>query len=55
MLTGTISTFFIDKRSETTSYKVEVVKEIQVKLDNFDDLSKEDLIKMHNVLMSLKD
>lgn len=55
MLTGTISTYFLNNNNKDQSYKGEVIETIQQKLNDFDSLSKEDLEDMHAVLLSLKE
>lgn len=54
MLTGTISTFFLNKKT-STSYKSEIIDNIKSKLDNFDELSTEDVNNICKILKSLKD
>jgi len=53
MLTATIATFFL-KRDDSISYKSQTIKDIKMRLDNFDELNIEDLNKIHNVLVALK-
>ncbi len=53
MLTGTISTFFISKKS-STSYKNQIIDDIKTKLNNFDELSTEDINDIYKVLKALK-
>ncbi|HEY5524592.1 MAG TPA: potassium channel family protein [Clostridium sp.] len=53
MLTATIATFFL-KRDDSISYKSQTIKDIKMRLDNFDELDIEDLNKIHNVLVALK-
>lgn len=54
MLTGTIATFFIKKKSSET-YKENVIENIKEQLDDFESLSKKDLKTIYNILMSLKE
>ncbi|PJI07013.1 MULTISPECIES: potassium channel family protein [Clostridium] len=54
MLTGTISTFFLNKKTNT-SYKSEIIDNIKSKLDNFDELSTDDINDICKILKSLKD
>lgn len=54
MLTGTISTFFLSKHNEIVTFKNETLENIKGKLDNFDNLSKEDIDDICLVLKSLK-
>ncbi|WP_026881094.1 potassium channel family protein [Clostridium akagii] len=53
MLTGTISVFFLRKNTNT-SYKNQTIEDIKTKLDNFDDLSSEDIYDIYKVLKALK-
>ena len=53
MLTGTISTFFLRKNTNT-SYKNQTIEDIKTKLDNFDDLSSQDINDIYKVLKALK-
>ncbi|MDD7793726.1 potassium channel family protein [Clostridium sp. 'White wine YQ'] len=52
MLTGTIATFFLKKNS--TSYKDETIQNICAKLENFDELTEEDIENIHKTLLALK-
>ncbi|MDP4146101.1 MAG: potassium channel family protein [Bacillota bacterium] len=52
MLTGTIATFFLNKKC--TSYKDHVVEDIKNKLDDFEELSIEDINDMYKILVALK-
>lgn len=52
-LTGTITTFFVKKEPEM-SYKSQVIEEIKLRLDDFDNLSAEDIDTMYSVMRSLK-
>lgn len=54
MLTGTISTFFLSKNS-STGYKCQTIEDIKAKLDNFDELSTEDINDIYKVLKALKE
>lgn len=54
-LTGTISTFFIQKTESLASYKDEEVALAINQLNHFDDLSINDLNHMHHVLVMLKE
>lgn len=60
MLTSTISSYFIDKRLNNTlnnklgDFKSKIIVDIKSKLDNFDDLSNEDIDNICNVLKALK-
>lgn len=53
MLTGTIATFFLNKNN-STSYKNQVIEDIKVKLDSFDEMSIEDINNIYEVLKALK-
>ena len=53
MLTGTISTFFLSKNN-STSYKNETIKSVKNRLDNFENLSIDDLNDIHKILLALK-
>ncbi|GIM30088.1 potassium channel protein [Clostridium polyendosporum] len=54
MLTGTIATFFLDKKTVYKSYKEEIIEGIKNKLDEFDKLDHKDIDDMYAVLKSLK-
>ena len=54
-LTGTISTFFIQKTENLASYKDEEIALAINQLNHFDDLSINDLNHMHRVLVMLKE
>lgn len=54
MLTGTISTFFIKKKNDKFTYKEKVIEDIKCQLDDFEDLSINDIDDIYNVLKSLK-
>jgi voltage-gated potassium channel len=53
MLTGNITSFFINKK-HTTSYKSEAIENIKDKLDDFDNLSSEDIEYIYKTLKALK-
>ncbi|MGL5416096.1 MAG: potassium channel family protein [Clostridium sp.] len=53
MLTGTIATFFIKSIDTTLSYKQNVIEDIKERLDNIDELTKEDLKDINKVLEAL--
>ncbi|MCR3760604.1 potassium channel family protein [Clostridium felsineum] len=53
MLTGTISTFFLRKKTNT-SYENSVLNDIKYKLDNFDELTSEDIDNIYKILKALK-
>lgn len=53
MLTGTIATFFL-RKTNSTNYKNETIEDIKSKLDNFNELSIEDIDNIHKVLKALK-
>ena len=53
MLTATMATFFL-KKSDSTGYKGQTIEDIKTRLDNFDNLSIEDINNIHNVLIALK-
>ncbi|URZ17230.1 potassium channel family protein [Clostridium felsineum] len=53
MLTGTISTFFLTKKTDT-SYRNELIENIKCKLDNFDKLNTEDIDDICTILKALK-
>ncbi|MBM7540194.1 potassium channel family protein [Amphibacillus cookii] len=54
MLTGTIATFFINGIDKPKPYKKEALDRIKNKLDNFDDLSEDEIRDMFKVLITLK-
>lgn len=54
MLTGTIATFFLSKEEKHNTYKDNIINDAKTKLDNFEDLTREDLRDMYMVLDSLK-
>jgi voltage-gated potassium channel len=55
MLTGTISTYFLSRRKDANkSYKEDILESIKVKLDDFDNISKEDIYNIYHVMLSLK-
>lgn len=54
MLTGTISTFFINKKANSKSLKENTIESIKRSLDDFDNLSNEDIDNIHKLLKSLK-
>ncbi|WP_132281273.1 potassium channel family protein [Natranaerovirga hydrolytica] len=53
MLTGTIATYFLKDVSETKTYQEEIIKDIQQKLDDFEDLSNDDIDSICMVLKTL--
>ena len=57
VLTGTISTYFLRKDRERNKgdYKYEAIEEIKERLDDFDNLSREELEIITKVLLSLKE
>jgi voltage-gated potassium channel len=48
-----MATFFL-KKSDSTGYRSQTIEDIKTRLDNFDDLSIEDINNIHNVLIALK-
>ncbi|MPM84193.1 hypothetical protein SDC9_131264 [bioreactor metagenome] len=54
MLTGTISTFFINKKANSKSLKENTIESIKRSLDDFDNLSNEDIDNIYKLLKSLK-
>ena len=54
MLTGTIATFFLSNNEECKSYKDDVISDVKTKLDDFDNLTREDIKNIYKVLDSLK-
>ena len=54
MLTGTISTFFIGKRVAATTFKDSTIESIKIKLDDFNNLTVEDIDDICSVLQSFK-
>lgn len=54
MLTGTIATFFLSKDKKGYTYKDFIINDIKEKLDNFDNLSRDDIKDIYMVLDSLK-
>ncbi len=53
MVTGTIATYFLGKK-ESVTYRDKTIDSIQIKLDNLDNLSDEDINQMAEVLKSLR-
>lgn len=54
MLTGTIATFFINKKVNNMSFKENTIESIKKNLDDFDTLSNEDIDNIYKILKSLK-
>lgn len=54
MLTGTIATFFINRKT-VANYKSEVIEGIKDRLSDFENLTIDDLNDIHRVLKSLKE
>lgn len=54
MLTGTISTFFINKKVSSRSFKENTIENIKKSLDDFDNLSNEDIDNIYKLLKSLR-
>ena len=54
MLSGTIATYFLAEKKVKNSYRGSVIEDIKDKLNNFDDLSSEELEDICLVLKSLK-
>ena len=54
MLSGTIATYFLAEKKGKNSYRGSVIEDIKDKLNNFDDLSSEELEDICLVLKSLK-
>ncbi|MBC8059383.1 MAG: potassium channel family protein [Clostridiaceae bacterium] len=54
MLTGTISTFFIGKKAETSTFKDETMEIIKGKLDDFNNLTFDEVEDICTVLRSFK-
>lgn len=57
VLTGTISTYFLRKdirRIREESYEKSVIEDIKERIDDFDNISEEDLKEMFNILIKLK-
>ncbi|MCB2297824.1 ion transporter [Clostridium tagluense] len=54
MLTGTISTFFIGKKVEATTFKDETIEMIKYKLDDFNNLTYDEVEDICTVLRSFK-
>lgn len=54
MLTGTIATFFLKRVEDKATYKDNILSDVKAKLENFDELTREDLKDMFKVLDSLK-
>ena len=53
-LTSTISTYFINKKPTSSSFKEETLQQIIQKLTDFDHLKVEDINNIHKVLLALK-
>ena len=54
MLSGTIATYFLAQKKIKNSYRSSLLEDIKDKLDNFDDLSSDELDDICLVLKSLK-
>ena len=54
MLSGTIATYFLSEKKIKNSYRYTVIEDIKGKLDNFDDLSSDELDDICLILKSLK-
>lgn len=57
VLTGTISTYYLRKdrrRAKEESYERSVIEEIKERIDDFDNISEEDLKDIFNILIKLK-
>ena len=54
MLSGTIATYFLAEKKIKNCYRSSVIEDIKDKLDNFDDLSSDELDDICLVLKSLK-
>ena len=54
MLSGTIATYFLSQKKVKNSYRYSVIEDIKDKLDNFDDLSADELDDICLVLKTLK-
>ncbi|GAB6149741.1 potassium channel family protein [Clostridium novyi] len=54
MLTGTIATYCLNKRKFRRSYKRIIIEDIKDKLDNFENLTNDDIKNMFDVLITLK-
>lgn len=55
MLTGTIATYFLTKKKDSQkTYKEAVLEGIKEKLNDFDNISKKDILDMYHVMLSLK-
>lgn len=54
ILTGTISTFFLTKRTTNNEYKQKVIEGIKEQLDDFDNLTKKDIDNIYKVLIALR-
>ncbi|MGM9986402.1 MAG: potassium channel family protein [Bacillaceae bacterium] len=53
-LTGTIATFFMKRKKENHSLKNKVIIQVQEQLNQFDELTLEDIDDMYYILKSLK-
>ena len=54
MLTGTIATFCLLPKFEMKSYHDQLLFDIKRRLNNFDNLSEQELVEIHHTLMSIK-
>lgn len=55
MLTGTIATYFLSKKKDgKRTYREDALEGIKEKLNNFDNISNEDIVDMYHVMLSLK-
>ncbi|MGL4337301.1 MAG: potassium channel family protein [Turicibacter sp.] len=54
VLTGTISTYFLNKKRKETSYTTKIIDEISEKLSQFDELSIDELTELTAILMVIK-
>ena len=54
LLSGTIATYFLSQKKVKNSYRYSVIEDIKDKLDNFDDLSADELDDICLVFKTLK-
>ena len=54
MLTGTIATFFIKNEVHNGTFKENTIESIRISLNDFDNLSSEDIDNIYKILKSLK-
>ena len=55
VITTTLTLYLLgEKKKKTTTYKEKIINEVKEMLDNFEDLSSEDIDNIAKILKSLK-